>query len=119
MTFDYIASPYSHKDPNVRTQRYLEAMKYTAFLMQARIHCFSPIVHCHTMAELYSLPKTFEFWKDYDETMLSHANCMRLLMLPGWEDSIGIAEEMKICKESKKTILLISPIEYGTSVLQV
>jgi hypothetical protein len=46
---------------------------------------FSPISHTHPIALEGDLPLGWEYWKAYDEKMLSICDEMVVLMLPGWE----------------------------------
>lgn len=112
-SYDYIASPYTHPEASIRQDRYNQVMAYCAFLMKKRIHCFSPIVHCHPMAVVWSMPKEFEFWKSYDETMIRRANAVRVLALPGWSNSVGIKHEVEFARSLGLHVLLIKPAQYN------
>lgn len=94
----YLASPYSHPDQLVRKTRYLLAMQCCAALINgSRAHVWSPIVHCHIMAEDYDLPTDAEFWKEYGFDFLRRADKMLILAIPGWNESKGVKMEMEFC----------------------
>lgn len=95
----YLASPYSHSDPLVRKTRYLLAMQCCAALINGgREFVWSPIVHCHEMAEAYSLPTDAEFWKEYNFDFMRRADKMYILRIPGWDESKGIKMEIEFCE---------------------
>lgn len=99
----YLASPYSGTSEQ-QEERYLEAMKCVASFMPAPI--FSPIVHCHDMAKRLQLPTDATYWEKYDRAMIHSAEAVWILCIPGWKQSVGVAEE----EVYAKAILL--PIRY-------
>lgn len=103
----YLASPYSHKDPFVREWRYLRTMRELGRLLRRGLIVYSPIVHCHELAKIADLPRDAKFWERYNFRMIDAASQLLVLMLPGWEESVGIADEVKHAEETKKHILYI------------
>jgi hypothetical protein len=106
MSWTYIASPYTSEDKEVVLQRYIEAKRFTGKMLRNREHVYSPIVHCHEIAQDEELPTDFEFWGGYNRAMLSTASKMIVLMLNGWENSVGVQGEIEFAK------LCGIPIEY-------
>ena len=94
----YLGSPYSHPDPKVKEERYLAAMRETANFLRIGITVYSPIVHCHLLHFDHDLPNTWEFWRKHDFTMLAAAEFFYVLMLDGWEDSVGLKDEIQEAK---------------------
>lgn len=97
MSFIYLASPYTDKSELVMHDRYLKALEVTAHFQRAGITVYSPIVHNHDMAKRHSMPKDSEFWEQHNENMLRVALIMYILELEGWEESKGIAKEIRMC----------------------
>ena len=89
----YLASPYSHEDKKVRELRYNQVMQYAAKLMMEGHAVYSPIVHNHPMAEIYSMPTDWKFWYRQDSDMLKRADKVLVLKLQGWMTSIGVRAE--------------------------
>lgn len=115
--FDYIASPYTSPDAMVRTERYLAAIQYAHFLLSNGIPCFSPIIHYHLISLLWRMPKEFAFWKNYDEAMIKSCNAIRVLMIPGWEESIGVTHEIDFAYSLGKVIIMVDPFkDYDTTI---
>lgn len=94
----YLASPYSHPDSLTMRTRFLLAEQVTAQLLRERMFVYSPIVHCHELAQKFSLPTSFEFWKAYNFDMLRRADDFFILRIPGWEESKGVTAELEFAK---------------------
>lgn len=96
MTFAYLASPYTHEDPEVREQRSRDVCLIAAILMQRGEVVFSPIAHSHAIAE--ALPGDWavdhDFWKRQDAPYLATCSKLYVAMLPGWDVSRGVAHEL-------------------------
>lgn len=119
MNYHYIACPYSDDDAEVRNQRYLDASKYVAQELLRGVVVYSPIVHCHNLQLMYPtlLPTTFDFWRNIDFTMLSKASRMDVLMMPGWDKSVGVREEIAFCTRNNIDIHYVMwPNEFAKAV---
>lgn len=88
----YLASPYSDPDPTIRQARYEEAVRYAARLWAEGKIVFSPIAHSHPIA-LHGIDGQWKQWQEFDCTIIRACSEMWILMLPGWEQSRGIAAE--------------------------
>lgn len=95
----YLASPYTHPMQQVVQRRYRQALASVAEHTKLGKVIYSPIVHYHAVAVKYSLPGDFEFWKNINFGMLSKADELYILTLPGWDTSIGVTEEIKFAEE--------------------
>jgi hypothetical protein len=93
-TYVYLASPYSSPNLQVIQSRFDAAEKATAFLLKQSIWAYSPIVHCHVLARKYNLPTDTKYWREYNYAMVSGAKALLVLKLPGWQDSVGVADEV-------------------------
>lgn len=95
----YIACPYSHKNQSVRVFRFAAACKVAAHFIKKGCYVYSPISHSHPIAELGELPLNFSYWADLDLYMLQYCTEMVIVIVEGWETSIGIqAEKEKACE---------------------
>jgi hypothetical protein len=108
--FTYLASPYSDSQVEVMERRYVEARRACAYLLAERVWTYSPIVHCHELANAHKLPVDFEFWREYNFTMLRAAGFMVVLSLPGWGASKGVQGEIKYAQELNKSVTLLEPL---------
>lgn len=89
----YIASPYSHPNPDVRQARYEAACRTAVTLLRTGQIIFSPIVHSHPLAA-FGLPDDWAFWGRIDRAMLEWCDEVVVLMLDGWDRSVGVREEI-------------------------
>ena len=91
----YLASPYSHPDPKVRERRYWDACAFTAKRMREGAIIYSPIASSHVLSTVYGLPTHFAFWERFDKAILDRCTALEVLMLEGWQDSVGVTAEIK------------------------
>ena len=108
--FFYLASPYSHPDKEIREQRYVQTLEVTAKLMllKSPYTIFSPIVHCHVMAEHCALPTNHTFWWKHNMAMLKKAKGLLVLTLPGWQESVGLKAELEFTESLGKPVRFIT-----------
>lgn len=107
----YVANPYTGTSYE-RNQRFLAVEKYTAHLIREGRTVVSPIVHNHVLAFRHDLPHDFEFWQKYCLNLLAICNEMHLLMLDGWEDSIGVRGEEDRADELHINVSFVNPDTY-------
>jgi hypothetical protein len=97
----YLASPYSHADPDVMQQRFEDVRAATAALLAHDEIVYSPIVHGHAIATAHDLPATFDFWMRHCYAMLERADSLYVLQIDGWETSRGVRAEMDWWKKHR------------------
>ena len=98
-TLIYLAVPYSHPDIEVREERFGAVNRAAAKLMEQGLHVFSPISHSHPISIEGNLPTNWEYWEAYDRVFLNASNKLIVLMLDGWDKSVGVSGEIEIAKE--------------------
>jgi len=102
----YLASPYSHPDKAVEARRFGVVCRKAAEMMRDGYVVFSPIAHTHSIALAGNLPTGWDYWKRVDRELVMLCSRMVVLMLDGWEQSVGVQAEIEYAKE------LRIPIEY-------
>lgn len=112
----YLASPYSHPDPDVREQRYRDACRATAALLRAGLTVFSPIAHSHALVE-HGLPADWKFWERFDHAYLERCDLLVVLMLAGWKISVGVQAEIRIARELGKPVSYLEAEAPGSPTL--
>jgi hypothetical protein len=78
---------------------------------------YSPIAHGYGLAQYGNLGGDFEQWKDHTKAMLSRADELIVVKLPGWMDSQGIREEVKLASLFDVPVTYMS-LQTATALLQ-
>jgi len=104
----YLACPYSHTNSAERERRFRTVCRAAAKLMQAGIVVFSPLSHSVPIVEHGGLGEmTHEFWMSQDIPFLQRCDELLVIGLEGWEDSLGVREEMFQAMALRKPITVI------------
>ena len=103
----YLATPYSHPDPQVREFRFYEVNKVAARLMCEGNLVFSPISHTHPIAVAGDLPRGWNYWKDYDSSFIEWADEIYVLKVLGWKQSTGVQAEIKLAEAMGKPVIYL------------
>jgi len=112
----YVASPYTHVDENIREKRFKDAQIASIHLIvHHRIWAFSPIAYNHPMV-IEDIPTDWDFWEDCDKSFLDHCDAVIVLTIPGWEESLGVIDELKYARELGIPSFYISLDEIKDSV---
>jgi len=112
----YLASPYSSSVKNVEYDRYELALGCAAALIDKfKLPVFSPIVHCHGIAQDYAMPTDAKFWQDYNTAFIRKADAVYVLKIDGWEESKGVTQEIRLAKMLNLPIHYVD--EHGIEVL--
>jgi len=104
----YLAAPYSDPDPVVRRYRVDMANRKAAELMMQGFLVFSPLSHSHPVSKYCDVdPCDNDFWLKQDLWILEICNEMRILCLPGYQESKGIQIEKEYAKQLGKPVVYI------------
>lgn len=114
----YLASPYSHKNVEVRQVRFEQAARATGWLMQyTGYNAFSPIVHSHPLATLCGLPGDWEHWVKVAQPYLEVSQRIVVLTIQGWAESRGVQEEIRLARVAWIPVQYLIPGTDGGYVL--
>jgi Domain of unknown function (DUF1937). len=102
----YIACPYTDESSVVQGQRYVESRRAAAKLMAAGIAVYNPLAQTVT-AIAAGLDLTHEKYLKLDTEVLSRCSEMIVLLLPGWENSVGVHREMEVAAKLQKRVTLV------------
>jgi hypothetical protein len=104
MKLIYLCSPYTHPDPAVRQARFEAVLDAQAKLMREGNAVYSPIGSCHPVQVRHDLPCEWEYWKEFDELIISRSDELHVLMLDGWKESVGVTAEIFIAEKMGKPV---------------
>ena len=94
----YLASPYSHPDPDIMISRFEEVAKATAYMMDVyKAIVYSPIVHSHIVAKYLDNHLDHEFWLTQDRSHIATCDELVVYKLHGWDKSFGVSWEIGLC----------------------
>jgi len=113
----YLASPYSaparlpeQLRAQIHEQRYQLALEHCANALHSGIIYYSPIVHYHAMAAVYSLPTQHYFWEQVNKAHILASSGLHILNLPGANESKGVRSEETFATAARKSITWVTPV---------
>ncbi len=105
----YLATPYS-KYPHGLHAAYVGACQLAAKLLQLDYKIYSPIAHTHPIAIHGGLdPLDHNIWLPFDHAIMEHCDALIIAHMDGWQDSYGIAQEIKYFAAHNKDIYDLDP----------
>jgi hypothetical protein len=103
--FWFLASPYSKRDLDGAAE---EAMDVSSDLEFLRIPHFAPIPSSHDLARIAGVdPRDHEFWEKINLPWMHASHGCLVLMMDGWDQSVGIDRERKIFRGLDRPILFL------------
>ncbi len=106
----FVAAPYGNPDLMVVETRVFLIMEYCSKLLSEGKSCISAVVFGHPIVKLNGNVRVdWQGWKELCTTLIISSSQLHVLMLDGWENSIGVQEEIKIAQRLKIKVLYIKP----------
>lgn len=112
MSFHYLASPYTSQEAAFMQRRFEAVEQMTARLLKDSIWVYSPIVHCHELANKFNLPRNFEYWESYNSALLAKASQLLVLDIEGWDESRGVCKEIELASQLSIPVAFLSDLGY-------
>jgi hypothetical protein len=110
----YLAVPYTHSNEAIEERRFEIVTRVSAELAKRKISNISPITQSHLQNRMVNIPGTWDFWKNIDKIILEKCDVLVVLRLNGWDESIGVMEEMDIALNNNIPIIFLD-LEFGKS----
>lgn len=107
----YLASPYSHKDPDVVQERVLITGRVCFELNNLGVICFSPILHWHEYATIMNMQTDCDTWKTLNFNWIEKSAGVLVLTLPGWMESKGVRDEVEFALSLGKRVICLQEIQ--------
>ncbi len=98
----YLAQPYSDKDPVITDFRYRAGVEALYHLNKQGLVVYAPIVIGHLIAEICDGSTEWEDWAKIDKQAIDVCDAIYVLQLWGWEDSVGVTEELRYVHSLRK-----------------
>jgi hypothetical protein len=106
----YLASPYTHPNKNIEDRRAKAITIIAGKLICNGHHIFCPVAHCHKMNRYCNLGGKFEYWREFDEKMISVCNELWIATLQDWDKSVGIKAEVEMTTARSMPLRYVDPI---------
>lgn len=113
----YLASPYSSLFWGTKEERFRATARLAALFLKAGHNVYSPICHSHPIATFGSMDGSWGSWQKLNETMMLVSHELWVVMLPGWEESVGVQAEINFFKNLNRPVKLAGKMEYGHAEL--
>lgn len=105
----YLATPYTKYSTGLE-RAFVEACKLAGRLIQAGVHVYSPIAHCHPIAIHGGIdPLDQTLWLDLDRAMLHACRTLIVAHMDGWQQSTGVAHEVGFFELRHRPIFDLDP----------
>jgi hypothetical protein len=112
----YLASPYTlngSAEENEMEKRYEQVTRCAHMMMVMGMNVFSPVTHSHAIQNSrWPLCINTTEWLQMDFAYLTHAHGMAVLMLDGWQNSIGVTREIEFCRKHHIPVMFIQPDKF-------
>lgn len=91
----FVSVPYTHEDKNVVTQRVKHAAEYSLQKIREG-HCvFSPIALGQNILDNTDYDDgSWDVWQGLCNQYIELCDAVHVLMLPGWDKSVGVKAEI-------------------------
>lgn len=100
----YVSTPYSKYKDGLDVAAEM-ACRLTAVLVDKGFPVLSPIAHSHAVAMAGGLdPLDFELWMAANRRFMESAYGLIVIKMPGWEESVGMTEEIATFRAMEKPI---------------
>lgn len=112
MSYIYLASPYTHQDPNVLKIREKQISEIGYVLMKHGYNLFCPITQSHRLADVAHVVLGHEECMRVDLAFLEKADELFVVKLHGWDESRGVREEIQFAKQHGIPITYINGTDW-------
>src|ERR1035437_3044741 len=110
----YLACPYSTPNPEEKEWRYKQVTLAAAWLTkQYGLTVFSPITHSHPMHTIGKCEGDWKFWEKIDRNYLAVSKELIVVMLEGWDRSIGLVAEQALAETAGIPVRYLCPVDTG------
>ena len=116
LSFWYVLSPFSNYARG-HQQAFKDAVRFTASLHKAGVRAFSPIAAGYPMSKagLEAEASDLNFWMWVNEPYMRACHGGIVAELPGWRESVGVAEEIKWFQGAGKPVIHL-PVEMNPAM---
>lgn len=109
-TLVYLAAPYSKVEDKDEFMRRI--MKFSGQYMLAHPghHVVSPLFNHYSLHLVPDMAGDYAFWGDYSRNLLKRCDELVVLTYAGWDQSLGVQDEILLATALGLTITYINPV---------
>jgi hypothetical protein len=106
----YLASPYSHIDPEIELVRYRQITNIAGRLIDKGVVLFAPITQSVAVVKYSRVnSRGFDYWEKFDKEFVSLSDEVWVVVMPGWRESVGVQEEIRYAESLGKPVRYLCP----------
>jgi len=109
LKYIFISAPHGHPDVSVIYDRMKRLRAIVAQYVINGHLVLAPNLHFHELTQEYSLPLDWDYWKDNCYAMMQNAYQVDVIMLEGWEKSVGVKAEIEYAKTLNILVNYVDP----------
>lgn len=110
----FVSAPYSHDDKDVVENRVKEVANYCAAQIIEGQTAISPLLFGRTITKYSKFGSDYKTWQKFCEELLYKCDEMHVLTLPGWNQSAGVIDEIRMATTcSIKVVYVLDPEMYS------
>jgi hypothetical protein len=94
----YLACPYTHPEAAVQQERLEKVSHVAGLLIQKDFLVYSPVSHGVNIAKHCAMGGDYATWQKHCLSMLRRSKYAIALLLKGYEESIGMNDELTFCR---------------------
>jgi len=104
----FVSAPFTGT-PFEQEYREVVITRYIGHLMRKGIQAYSPVTFGCAVAFVSPLPVDYAFWEDHCKFFVDACTEVHVLMLDGWNQSNGVAGELREASKLGKIVHFIKP----------
>jgi hypothetical protein len=105
----YLSTPYRGSTQDIMDLRWWASTRIAAWLVRQGIHVFAPVTMTAPISVEGDIANDWPTWEAFDHTFIAKCDACAVGMLPGWQKSEGVKEEIATFEEQGKPIVYIDP----------
>lgn len=110
----YLASPFStpgKEDPDyeaLKATRHHIVEHIAIQLYELGFVLVEPIASSYYKSVHFNAPGNYEYWKVRDRRLIDACDALMVCLMPGWDESVGVTDEIKYAKSLGKDVFYIT-----------
>lgn len=109
----YLAGPYSKYQNKDALMTAIMTVSGMYQMQNAGHHVVSPLFNHFSLAHVPSMGSDYAFWGDYSRNLLARCDKLIVIMFPGWDESTGVADEVKTAQAAGIEVEFVDPRTFG------